>query len=421
MLRMSRSGADETAGTEPLDVVRLRHDFPALEQRVHGHPLVYLDNAATTLKPRSVIDAVAAAYASDSGNAHRSVHALSGRATQQLETARARVASLLNAGEPDEVVLTGGTTDALNLVASSWARTNLRPGDEVLITELEHHANLVPWQWTCEQTGARLRVVPVSDDGTVHADDAEARMGPRTRLVALAHVSNVLGCALPVAEITRRAHEHGALVAVDGAQAVAHRPVDVQALGCDFYAFSGHKLHGPTGTGALWARRELLEAMPPTRGGGGMVASVSFERTTFAAPPQRFEAGTPHVVGAHGLACAIEYVQALGWSALRAHERDLMVHAEAALASVDGLQVLGSPGTRNSVVSFVMDSIHPHDIGTLVDRHGVAIRTGHHCAQPLMKRLGIGACARASFALYNTRQDVDALAEALRHARERLS
>lgn len=399
------------------DAWRVRADFPALRQRVHGRPLVYLDNAATTQKPRPVIDALLRFYTADCANVHRGVHALSERATRAYEEARATVARFLNA-QTHEIVFTGGATEAINLAAQTFGRSELRPGDEILISALEHHSNIVPWQMLAEQTGARLRVAPINDRGEIILEEFERLLGARTRLVAVAHVSNALGTINPVEEITRLAHARGARVLVDGAQSVAHMKVDVRALDCDFYAFSGHKLYGPTGIGVLYGKAELLEAMPPYQGGGDMIRSVTFEKTLYNDPPYRFEAGTPPIAGAIGLAAAIEYLEGLGLPTVARHEHELLEVATATLQRIPGLRIIGTARRKAAVVSFVMDGVHPHDVATILDREGVAVRAGHHCAQPVMQRFGLPATTRASFALYNTREDVDALARALYRVRE---
>ncbi|HXH06475.1 MAG TPA: cysteine desulfurase [Vicinamibacterales bacterium] len=409
------TGVDLASGAA-LDVERLRQDFPVLARSVRGRPLVYLDNAATTQKPRAVLDAVARYYAEENANVHRGVHRLSELATAAYEGARAKVARFLGA-EPREIVFTRNATEAINLVAYAWGSANVRAGDEILLTELEHHSNIVPWQLLCERTGARLRVAPITDEGELPIDEFERRLGPRTRLVAVTHMSNALGTILPVAELAARAHAWGARVLVDGSQAAYHLPVDVRALGCDFYAISGHKLYGPTGIGVLWGRAELLEAMPPFLGGGDMIARVTWERTTYNVIPHRFEAGTPHIAGAVGLGAAVDYVAAVGFDRIQRHERALLEYATEAISSIRGLRIVGTAREKASILSFVMEGVHPHDIGTVVDEEGVAIRTGHHCAQPLMDRLGLPATARASLALYNTREEIDALARALERVR----
>jgi cysteine desulfurase / selenocysteine lyase len=402
------------------DVEAIRAEFPALDQRIDGKPLIYLDSAATALKPRQVIEAVTEIYARDCANIHRGVHRLSQRATEKFEAVRDKVRALLAAPSAKEIVFVRGTTEAINLVAQSWARPRLQAGDEILITELEHHANIVPWQLVCEQTGAKLVVAPISDRGEVMIEAVAGKLSSRTRLVALAHVSNALGTVLPVREIAALAHQRGALVLVDGAQAAPHLRVDVQELGCDFYALSGHKLYGPTGSGALWARAEILADMPPYQGGGDMIRSVTFEKTTYAEVPHKFEAGTPDIAGVVGLGAAIDFVQRIGFEALEAHERELMAYGAEALTSLPGVRLVGTAPDKRAVLAFVMDVAHPHDIGTIADAEGVAIRTGHHCAQPIMKRLGVAATARASLGMYNRRQDLDALIAALARVRELL-
>jgi len=402
---------------EALDVERIRRDFPALAQQVRGKPLVYLDNAATAHKPQVVLEAIQRYYAREYANVHRGVHWLSERATEAYEAAREKVRAFLNAPDRREVVFVRGTTEAINLVASSYGGSVLKPGDEVLVTEMEHHSNIVPWQLVCERTGARLRVAPMDDDGALIVEEFERLCTERTRIVAVTQLSNALGTVNPVARLVEIAHDRGAKVLVDGAQAAPHMPVDVQALGCDFYAFSGHKLYGPTGIGVLWARRELLEAMPPYQGGGEMIRQVTFERSTWAAVPAKFEAGTPHIVGAIGLGAAIDYVRGVGLEAIRRHEHELLAHATEALAEVPGLRIIGTAPERAGLVSFVFDDIHPHDVGTILDHEGVAVRAGHHCAMPVMQRYDVPATTRASFALYNTREEIDALVAALHKVR----
>jgi cysteine desulfurase/selenocysteine lyase len=412
----TRTATVDTSRGNALDVARVRADFPALHQQVNGRPLVYLDNAATTQKPQAVLDALLGFYSRDCANVHRGVHALSQRATDAYEGARENVARFLNA-RPREIVFTRGTTEAINLVAYSYG-SRLSPGDEILITELEHHSNIVPWQMLAERTGARLRVAPIDDRGEIILEEFQRLLGPRTRIVAVAHVSNALGTVNPVEEICRLAHTYGARVLVDGAQAVPHLAVDVRALDCDFYAFSGHKIYGPTGIGVLFGRWELLEAMPPYQGGGDMIRSVTFEKTLYNDPPYRFEAGTPHIAGAIGLAAAIEYVTRLGLEEIRRHEQQLLEAATRALEEIPGVRIVGTAAHKAAVVSFVLDGVHPHDVATVLDHEGVAVRAGHHCAQPLMERFGLPATTRASFALYNTLEEVDALARAVRRARE---
>ncbi|MGB8329327.1 MAG: cysteine desulfurase [Polyangiales bacterium] len=406
------------SGSLSFDVERVREDFPALHQRVHGKPLVYLDSAATSLKPQVVIDAVADVYARDCANIHRAVHLLSQRATARYEDAREKVRAFLNAVSPTEVVFTRGTTESINLVAQSWGRTYLREGDEILVTELEHHSNIVPWQILCQQTGSRLVVVPMTDRGEILPSDFERKLSERTRLVALAHVSNALGTVLPVAQLIELAHQRGALVLLDGAQAVSHVDVDVRALDCDFYAFSGHKLYGPTGIGVLYGKERLLEEMPPYQGGGDMIRSVSFEETIYNDLPYKFEAGTPNIAGAIGLGAAIDYFASFDLKAVHAHECAVLRYATEALESTPDVRLVGTASSKVATISFLMNAAHPHDIGTIVDSEGVAIRTGHHCAQPVMEHFGIAATARASLAMYNTVDDIDALVQALQKVRE---
>jgi len=397
-----------------LEVARLRADFPVLAQRPHGRPLAYLDNANSTQKPRAVIDAESHFYANDYAGVHRAVYELAERATRAYETGRAAVRRFLHAPDAHEVILLRGTTEAINLVASSFSRAHVGAGDEILITAMEHHSNLVPWQLACEARGARLVVAPIDDSGALILDEFERLVGNRTRIAAVAHVSNSLGTVNPVRELVEIAHARGVPVLVDGAQSAPHMPVDVQALGCDFFAFSGHKVYGPSGIGALWGRRELLEAMPPWQGGGGMIENVTFEKTTYAAIPARFEAGTPNIAGAVGLGAAIEYVEAVGLERIAAHEQQLLAYATEALGEIPGLTIIGTAPEKAGVVSFVLDCAHPHDIATILDREGVAVRAGHHCTQPVMQRFGVPATVRASFGVYNTREDVDALVAGLR-------
>lgn len=402
----------------PYDVAAIRRDFPILQQAIHGQPLAYLDNAATSQKPRAVIDALARFYEHDNGAVHRAVHQLGERSTEAYEGARATVARFLGASGPGEIVFVRGTTEAINLVAGSWGPENVGADDEILITELEHHSNIVPWQLLCERVGARLRVAPIDDRGQVILEELEARLSPRTRLVAVSHVSNALGTVVPVEEIVGLARRRGVPVLVDGAQAAPHMPVDVRSLGCDFYAFSGHKILAPTGIGVLWARREILEAMPPWQGGGGMIASVGFDGTTYAGVPERFEAGSPNTGGAVGLAAAIDYMAKVGPDRVAQWEAELLAYATGAVASVPGIRLIGTAEQRASVLSFVVDGVHAHDVGSILDREGVAVRVGHHCAQPVMDHFGVPATVRASLALYNDRSDVDALVRGLGVVRE---
>lgn len=392
---------------------RLRSQFPALAQEVNGHPLIYLDNAATTQKPQVVLDAIAHYYSADNANVHRAAHALSGRATRAFEAARETAARFINAPRPQEVIWTRGTTEAINLVAQSWGLSELQPGDEIVLSTLEHHANIVPWQLAAQRTGALVRVIPLDQHGDLDMAAYRAMLGPRTRLVSVAHVSNALGTVNPVKEIVAAAKAVGALTLIDGAQAVAHLEVDVQAIGCDFYAFSGHKLYGPTGIGVLWGKTELLERMPPWQAGGEMIDRVSFAGTTFNALPFKFEAGTPHIAGAIGLAAAIGFIDGQDRAELVRHEQALTDYLVTGLRQVPGLRLVGEPAQRAGAVSFLLDEIHPQDAATLLDMQGIALRVGHHCAMPLMESLGLGGTLRVSLACYNDRDDVDALLAAL--------
>ncbi len=396
----------------------VREDFPILATRVHGHPLVYLDNAATTQKPQPVLDALLGFYTRENANIHRGVHQLSEKATLAFEAVRARVRRFVNARDSREIVFLRGATEAVNLVAFSWGRANVHEGDELVVSGMEHHSNFVPWQILARDTGATLRILAVQEDGTLDLDQARRLIGERTRLVAVAHVSNVLGTINPVRQLADLAHAAGALILVDGAQAAVHVPVDVEALGADFFVCSGHKMLGPTGSGFLYGRAGLLEAMPPWQTGGGMISRVGLEKTTFAPIPQRFEAGTPAIGEVIGLGAAIDYLAGVGFEAITRHERDLLAYAHERLARVPGLRIFGTAAEKTGVVSFALEGCHPHDIGTILDREGVAIRAGHHCAQPLMERFGVPAMARASFCLYNNRQDVDALVHGLERVRK---
>ncbi|HXG23964.1 MAG TPA: cysteine desulfurase [Chthonomonadales bacterium] len=410
--------ASQKKSPPALDVEKIRKDFPILSQKVRGKPLVYLDNAATTQKPQAVIEALVRYYSEDNANIHRGVHFLSQRATDAYEEARDKARWLLNAACDREIIFTRGTTESINLVAQAYGRSTFRPGDEIILSGMEHHSNIVPWQMVCQQTGAILRVIPITDAGELDMEAYAQLLGQRTRFVAIAHVSNALGTVNPVREIVEMAHHVGAKVLVDGAQAVAHMEVDVRALDCDFYAFSGHKLFGPTGIGVLYGKQELLEAMPPWQGGGDMIRSVTFEKTTYNELPYKFEAGTPHIAGGIGLGAAIDYVRQTGLDAIAAYEHNLLEYATEALQSIPNLRLIGTARQKASVLSFTLADIHPHDIGTVLDQEGIAIRTGHHCAQPVMERFGIPATARASLALYNTRQEIDALVCGLHKARE---
>ena len=414
----SLTEARPAAPPAAFDVARIRQDFPILHRLVREHPLVYLDNAATTQKPQAVLDALARYYASGNANIHRGVYLLSEEATQAYDAARAKVQRFLNARACREIIFTRNSTESINLVAQSFGRQNVGPGDEILITHMEHHSNIVPWQLLCEQVGARLRVAPINDAGELELDELERLLGPRTRLVSVVHLSNSLGTINPVAEIVEMAHRRNVPVLIDGSQAAYHMALDVQALDCDFYVFTGHKLYGPTGIGVLYGREALLEQMPPYQGGGDMIRSVTFQKTTYAELPNKFEAGTPHIAGAVGLGAAIDYLQGVGLDRLAAHEADLLAYGTAALSDVPGLRLIGTAARKASILAFVMKGAHPHDVGTIVDTEGVAIRTGHHCTQPVMERFGVPATARASVAMYNTRAEIDALVHALRRVHE---
>lgn len=400
------------------DVEALRAEFPILAQQVNGHPLSYLDNGATTQKPQRVIDTIRSYYESDNANIHRGLHALSERATRDCDDARERIRSFINASDHREIIFVRGTTEALNLVAQSYARPRLGADDEILITTLEHHSNIVPWQLVCRQTGAKLQVVPIHDSGELDLEALKGMLGPRTRVVALTHVSNALGTINPVAEIIAMAREQGAITVLDGAQAVAHGAVDVRDLACDFYAFSGHKIYGPTGIGVLFGRRELLEDMEPWQGGGDMIRTVSFEESTWNELPHRFEAGTSNIAGIIGLGAAIEFMDSIDMDAIVAHEKDLLSYATESLEGLSNVRIIGTARHKAGILSFVMEGVHPHDIGTIADQHGVAIRAGHHCAMPLMRRYRVPATSRASLALYNNRNDIDALIESLHETKE---
>jgi cysteine desulfurase/selenocysteine lyase len=404
--------------TVALDVERIRKDFPILHQEVHGRPLVYLDSAATSQKPQVVLDALADYYGRDNANVHRGVHQLSERATEAYEGARTRIQRFLNAAHSREIVFVRGTTEGINLVAHTYGRRTVGPGDEVVITALEHHSNIVPWQMLCEEKGAALRVVPIDDAGEVDVEAYERLLGERTRLVAVAHVSNALGTIVPVKRMIEAAHRRGIAVLVDGAQAAPHLRVDVQDLDCDFYTFSGHKTYGPTGIGVLYGKTDLLEAMPPFQGGGDMIKSVSFEKTVYNDLPYKFEAGTPDIAGAIGLGAALEYLEGLGLDRVAAHEHALLVHGTERLSSLPGLRLVGTAREKASILSFLVDGVHAHDVGSILDREGIAVRTGHHCAMPVMTRFGIAATTRASLGVYNTREDIDALVEGLAKVRE---
>jgi len=401
-----------------LDVTAIREDFPILAQQVHGKPLVYLDNAATSQKPKCVVEALTHFYLMDNANIHRGVHQLSERSTKAYDAARAKVRRFLNAAEAREIIFVRGATEGINLVAQTYGRTHVGAGDEVVISALEHHSNIVPWQMLCEEKGAALRVIPINDRGEVEFDQFEKLLNRRTRLVAVSHVSNALGTINPVREIVKSAHGWNVPVLIDGAQAVPHMRVDVRNLDCDFYVFSGHKVFGPTGIGVLYGREKLLEDMPPYQGGGDMIRSVTFEKTTYNELPYKFEAGTPDIAGVIGLGAAIDYLDQIGMDAVAAHEHDLLEYGTTELESISGLRLIGTAREKAGVLSFVIDGVHPHDAGTILDREGVAVRTGHHCAQPVMDRFGVSATTRASLAFYNTREEIDALVAGIHKVKE---
>ncbi|HET9466094.1 MAG TPA: cysteine desulfurase [Gemmatimonadales bacterium] len=397
-----------------MDVARIRDDFPILQRQVRGNPLVYLDNAATSQKPQVVIDTITRFYAAENANIHRGVHYLSEHATAAYDEAREKVARFLNAQSSREIIFTRGTTEGINLVAQSYGRTNLKPGDDIVITTMEHHSNIVPWQLACEQTGAHLRVVPITDEGELELDALDRLLTDRTRLVAVVHLSNALGTINPVKKVTAIAHARGIPVLVDGAQSVAHLEIDVQDLDCDFFVFSGHKVLGPTGVGVLYGKERLLEHMPPYQGGGDMIATVTLQRSTWAPLPAKFEAGTPMIAQVLGLGAALDYLSAVGLERVGAWEQELLRHATERLTQIAGVRLIGMAREKASVLSFVLGGVHPHDIGTILDDAGVAIRAGHHCAQPVMERFGVPATARASFAFYNTPAEVDVLADGIK-------
>jgi len=401
-----------------IDVDAVRRDFPILSRQVHGRPLVYLDNAASSQKPRAVIEAERCLYEEYYANVHRGVHSLSQQSTDAYEAARAKVQAFLNAASTREIIFTRGTTEAINLVASTFGRTKIQAGDEVLVSGLEHHSNIVPWQMVCEEKGARLRSVPIDDDGEVILEELERRLTPRTRILGMAHVSNALGTINPVKRIVEMAHARGVPVLLDGAQAAPHAAVDVQAIGCDFYAFSGHKIYGPSGIGILYGKTSLLEEMPPYQGGGDMILSVSFEKTTYNELPYKFEAGTPNIAGVVGLGAALDWVSGIGLDRIAAHEHELLEYATPRLLEIPGLRIIGTAREKAAVLSFVVEGVHPHDMGTVLDYDGVAVRTGHHCAQPVMERFGVPATTRASLAVYNTKREIDVLVAGIERARE---
>jgi cysteine desulfurase/selenocysteine lyase len=403
------------------DVERIREDFPVLKQSIHGKPLVYLDNAATAQKPYAVIEAIRKFHEVDCANIHRGVHELSQRSTAAYEATRAKMKRFLNARSKSELIFVRGTTEGINLVASSWGHKNVREGDEIIISTMEHHSNIVPWQMLCESTGATLRVIPINDRGELILEEYARLLNPRTKMVAVTHVSNALGTINPVGEIVAMAHRAGALALIDGAQAAPHLKVDVQALDADFYALSGHKMVGPTGIGILYGKSKLLNAMPPYQGGGDMIKTVTLEKTTYADLPYKFEAGTPNIAGGIGLGAAVDYLNNIGLNRIAAYEHELLVYGTQALEQIPGLRMIGTAREKAAVLSFVIEGIHPHDIGTVLDRMGIAVRTGHHCAQPVMDRFGVPATTRASLAFYNTTREIDALAAGLRKVKEVLA
>ncbi len=413
---MSANASARTAAG--FDVARIRRDFPILSERAYGRPLVYLDNAATSQKPRAVIDALVRYYTTENANVHRGVHLLSERSTASYEDARRTVQTFLNAASVREIVFTRGATEGINLVAQSWGRANVGEGDEILISALEHHSNIVPWQMLAEEKRATLRVAPIDDRGDVILEEYEKLLGPRTKIVALAYVSNALGTVNPIERMTEMAHGHGAVALIDAAQAAPHLRIDVEALDCDFLAFSGHKLFGPTGIGVLYGKARLLEEMPPWQGGGDMIRSVTFEKTLYNDLPYKFEAGTPHIAGAVGLGVAIDYVSGVGLDEIGAYEQELLLYGTERLSRIAGLRLVGTARHKAAVLSFVLDGIHPHDVATILDRRGIAVRAGHHCAQPVMERYGLAATSRASLAFYNTKEEIDALAAGIEAVKE---
>lgn len=414
----SHSVAHSESQTEIFDVQMVRKDFPILNQQVHGKPLVYLDNAATTQKPLSVIETENRYYREYNANIHRGVHLLSQQATKAYEDARVKIQKFLNASSSSEIIYTRGTTEGINLVAQTWGRKNVQAGDGILISAMEHHSNIVPWQMLCEEKNAKLQVIPINDAGELLMDEFKKLVTDKTKLVAVTHVSNALGTINPVGEIIQYAHSKGVAVLIDGAQSIPHMKVDVQALDCDFYVFSGHKIYAPTGIGVLYGKLKHLEAMPPYQGGGDMIASVTFQKTIYAKPPHKFEAGTPHIAGVIGLGAALDYVSAIGLDRIVAHEHELLVYGTKVLSQFKEVRFIGTASAKAGVISFTLGEIHPHDIGTILDRQGVAIRAGHHCAQPVMERFNIPATARASFGLYNVKEEIDVLAQAIQKTLE---
>jgi len=410
--------SEKTTDALHFDVDSIRADFPILNQMVHGKPLVYLDNAATSQKPSAVIDAMSRYYTADNSNIHRGVHQLSERATKEYEEARVKVQGFINAAHSKEIIFVRGVTEAINLVANSYGRANVKAGDEILITAMEHHSNIVPWQMLCEEKGARLRVAPINDKGELILEEFESLVNERTRLISVVHISNALGTINPIQAIVEIGHRHNLPVMIDGAQAAPHTAIDVQELGCDFYAFSGHKVYGPTGIGVLYGKADILDAMPPYQGGGDMIASVTFEKTTYNTLPYKFEAGTPNIAGTIGLGAAIDYVNQIGLERIGRYEDELLAYGVAALSQIPGLRLIGTAKEKAGILSFVLEGIHPHDTGTILDREGIAIRTGHHCTMPLMERLGVPATARASLSFYNTKQEIDSLVAGITRVKE---
>ncbi|MCY4365611.1 MAG: cysteine desulfurase [Chloroflexi bacterium] len=402
-----------TASVNSFNVTRIREDFPILKETVNGKPLVYLDNAATSQKPQAVIDALVNYYMTENSNVHRGVHTLSQKATDAYEGAREKVRQFINAEHDKEIIFVRGTTEGINLVAQTYGRTHIGAGDEIIVTAMEHHSNIVPWQMLCEEKGAHLKVIPINDDGELLLDEYEKLLSPRTKLVSIVHQSNALGTINPVEQVIELAHSRGIPVLLDGAQAVAHVPIDVTSLGCDFYAFSGHKLYGPTGVGVLYGRAELLDAMPPYQGGGEMIRSVSFEKTLYNVIPNKFEAGTQNIAGSIGLGVAIDYVNSVGMNNIAAYENELLAYGTERLSEIEPVRLIGTARHKGSILSFVMDTAHPHDVGTILDAEGIAVRTGHHCAQPLMDRYGVPATIRASLAFYNTKEEIDTLVKGI--------
>jgi cysteine desulfurase/selenocysteine lyase len=399
------------------NIAKIREDFPVLQQRVYDKPLIYLDNAATALKPQCVIDAINRYYSTESSNVHRGIYYLSEKATAEFEGARVRVHNFLNAGSSEEIIFVRGTTEAINLVASSYLKPLLHEADEIILSVIEHHSNIVPWQMMCNEKGAKLRIIPVNDNGELQLDEYEKLLNKNTKFVSIGHISNAIGTINPVKQMIQMAHRNGIPVLIDGAQAVPHVVVDVRDLDCDFYAFSGHKLYGPTGIGILYGKTHLLDQMQPYHGGGEMISSVSFEKTTYKKPPHKFEAGTPSIAGAIGLTAAIDYITQMGLHEIEAHEKELLSYATGKISTVPGLRIIGNAKSKAAILSFVIEGVHPHDIGTILDRDGIAIRAGHHCAMPAMKRFGVPATARASFALFNTKEEINFFVESLEKVR----